>query len=280
MKKHLPTIILILVLLIGLSFLLYPTLSDYWNSLHHSKAIASYVEEVEAFDSVSCEEMRAAARRFNEGILKRSNVFALSEEEKETYGSLLSFADNGIMGYVDIPSINTALPIYHGTEENVLQIGAGHMEWTSVPVGGEGTHCVISSHRGLPSARLFTDLDKMAIGDIFTLRVLNEILTYEVDQILIVKPDQTQALRVTQGEDLCTLLTCTPYGINSHRLLVRGHRIETSEEAAQLHITGDAIQIKPVLIAPMIALPILTVLLIVLLIPKKHKKGESDHEYY
>ncbi len=278
MKKHLSTIILVAVLIVGLSLLLYPTVSDYWNSLHHSKAIASYVDEISNLDSDIYEKLWSDAEDFNNNILQRKNVYLLSEEDKQLYESVLDPAGNGIMGYVEIPSIGTSLPIYHTTEESVLQIGAGHMEWTSLPIGGINTHSVISSHRGLPAARLFTDLDKLATGDVFTLRVLNEILTYEVDQILIVKPNQTQALRIEEGQDLCTLVTCTPYGINTHRLLIRGHRIENPEDVSELHITADALQIKPMLIAPMVALPILLVLLTVLLIPKKKKRGGPEYE--
>ena len=276
MRKHLSTIFLVLVLVLGVGILLYPTVSDYWNSLHQSKAIASYVDTVSSLDAESYEKIWQKAEEFNRSILKRKNVYVLSEEEQNEYYSILDVSGNGIMGYIEVPSIGVSLPIYHSTDEAVIQIGAGHMEWTSVPVGGESTHSVVSSHRGLPSARLFTDLDKMAVGDIFTLRVLNETLTYEVDQVLIVKPNQSEELRITKGEDLCTLVTCTPYGINSHRLLVRGHRIENEESVSELHVTADALQIKPMLIAPLIALPILIVLFIVLIIPKKKKR---DVEY-
>jgi sortase A len=148
----------------------------------------------------------------------------------------------------------------------------GHLEWTSLPVGGESSHCVISGHRGLPSAKLFTDLDRLVVGDVFNMRVLDEILTYEVDQILIVEPHETKALLIEQGKDLCTLVTCTPYGVNSHRLLVRGHRIETLAEAQAIRVTADATQIKPTIVAPFIAIPILLVLLIGLLIPKSRKR--------
>ena len=163
------------------------------------------------------------------------------------------------------------LPLYHGTSEAVLQVAIGHLEWTSLPVGGEGSHCVVSGHRGLPSAKLFTDLDKMEIGDTFLLRVLDEVLTYEVDQILIVEPQETKALMIEEGEDLCTLVTCTPYGINTHRMLVRGHRIETEEVKAVRRVTADAVQIEPVIVAPLVAAPMLLILLIALLIPKPKK---------
>ena len=187
----------------------------------------------------------------------------------------------GIMGYIDIPGIDCSLPIYHGTEESVLQIAVGHLEWSSLPVGGESTHCVLSGHRGLPSAKLFTNLDKLQAGDIFLLRVLDEVLTYEVDQILIVEPQETGALRIEKGKDYCTLVTCTPYGINTHRLLVRGHRIDNIEEAKTVRVTADAIQIEPLLVAPVVAIPILLLLMILLLLPKQPRKkhgGDADEE--
>jgi sortase A len=176
------------------------------------------------------------------------------------------------MGYIEVPTIGVTLPIYHGTDEAVLQIAVGHLEWTSLPVGGESSHCVVSGHRGLPSAKLFTDLDKLVVGDLFMFRVLDEILTYEVDQILIVEPHETEALLIQQGKDLCTLITCTPYGVNSHRLLVRGHRVENQEEAQTIRVTADAMQIEPVIVAPIVAIPMLLVLLIGVLIPKPKRR--------
>lgn len=170
------------------------------------------------------------------------------------------------MGYIEIPTINISLPVYHGTEDAVLQIAVGHLEWSSLPVGGEDTHCVLSGHRGLPSAKLFTNLDKLVVGDKFVMRVLDEVLTYEVDQILIVEPTDVSTLIIEAGKDLCTLVTCTPYGINSHRLLVRGHRIENQEEAQAIRVTSDAIQIEPLIVAPAVALPMLLVLLMILLV--------------
>ena len=184
------------------------------------------------------------------------------------------------MGYIEIPAIGVALPIYHGTEDTVLQIAIGHIEGSSLPVGGPGTHCVVSGHRGLPSAKLFTDLDKLVEGDTFMLRVLDEVLTYEVDQIHIVEPREVELLEIEEGQDLCTLVTCTPYGINSHRLLVRGHRIENQESAASIRVTADAMQIEPILVAPAVAAPILLILLIVLLVgtPGGRRKGRRDRE--
>ena len=273
MKNHRSTILPILILLIGLSLMLYPSFADWWNSFHSSRAIASYVEQVANIDDAQYEELWDAARDYNQSLLHRPNDFLLSDEQQEIYKSLLDFGGNGIMGYIEIPMIDVMLPIYHGTEESVLQIAVGHLDWTSLPVGGAGSHCVLSGHRGLPSARLFTDLDKLKVGDVFMLHVLNEILTYEIDQILIVEPQDTDPLLIEPGKDLCTLITCTPYGINSHRMLVRGHRIESQEEAKDIRITADAVRIEPLMVAPFVAVPILLVLLIILLLPKQ-KKGK------
>ena len=267
------TLLLILILLAGVSLLLYPTVSDYWNSFHQSRAIASYVEQVANIDDAQYEELWDAARDYNQSLLHRPNDFLLSDEQQEIYKSLLDIGGNGIMGYIEIPKIDVMLPIYHGTKESVLQIAVGHLDWTSLPVGGAGSHCVLSGHRGLPSARLFTDLDKLKVGDVFMLHVLNEILTYEIDQILIVEPQDTDPLLIEPGKDLCTMITCTPYGINSHRMLVRGHRIESQEEPKDIRITADAVRIEPLMVAPFVAVPILLVLLILLLLPKQ-KKGK------
>ena len=272
MKNHRSTILPILILLIGLSLMLYPSFADWWNSFHSSRAIASYEEQVANIDDAQYEELWDAARDYNQSLLHRPNDFILSDEQQEIYKSLLDIGGNGIMGYIEIPVIDVMLPIYHGTKESVLQIAVGHLDWTSLPVGGAGSHCVLSGHRGLPSARLFTDLDKLKVGDVFMLHVLNEILTYEIDQILIVEPQDTDPLLIEPGKDLCTMITCTPYGINSHRMLVRGHRIESQEEPKDIRITADAVRIEPLMVAPIVAVPILLVLLIILLLPKQ-KKG-------
>lgn len=239
MRKHLSTIVLLFILLIGLSLLLYPTVSDYWNSFHQTKAITTYAENVAALDNASYDAIWDAARQYNRNLLNRSNSFRLSEEQKAEYESLLDISGQGVMGYIEIPKIDVSLPIYHGTEDPVLQVAVGHLEWTSLPVGGESTHCVLSGHRGLPSAKLFTNLDKLREGDTFLLRVLDEILTYEVDQILIVEPQDTAALEIVEGQDYCTLVTCTPYAINTHRMLVRGIRVPYNGEEE----TGDTPQV-------------------------------------
>ena len=272
MKKRLSTILLILIFLIGLSLLLYPTVSDYWNSLHQSRAIAEYAEQVANLDDDLYEGLWAAAQRYNETLLDKADRYDMTEEERAEYESLLNVSGNGIIGYIEIPMIQCSLPIYHGTEESVLQIAVGHIEGSSLPTGGAGTHCVLSGHRGLPSAKLFTDLDKLREGDTFLLRVLDEILTYEVDQILIVEPQDTAALEIAEGEDYCTLVTCTPYGINTHRLLVRGHRIDNIEEVKTVRVTADAVQLEPMLVAPVVAIPMLLILLILLLLPRRRKK--------
>lgn len=279
MKKknnNLTTIVLVLVLLAGVSLLLYPTVSDYWNSMHQTRAIASYAENVSKLDTAQYDELWKAAQEYNASLSERETAFALTEEQKQEYESLLDVSGLGVMGYIEIPEISCSLPIYHGTDDAVLQIAVGHIEWSSLPVGGSGTHCVLSGHRGLPSAKLFTNLDKLEIGDTFMLRVLDEVLTYEVDQILIVEPEQTDALQIVPGEDLCTLVTCTPYGINTHRLLVRGHRVENAPEARQMHVTADAVQFEPLLVAPVLAVPVLLILLIILLLPKRHERSGGD----
>ena len=275
MKKkngNFTTLLLVLILLTGLSLLLYPTVSDYWNSFHQTRAIATYAENVAIMDQEQYDEIWAAAKAYNASLAERDNAFLLSDEQKEEYTRLLDVSGLGVMGYIEIPSIDCSLPIYHGTEESVLQVAVGHLDWTSLPVGGESTHCVLSGHRGLPSAKLFTNLDKLQTGDIFMLRVLDNVLTYEVDQILIVEPQETGALRIEEGKDYCTLVTCTPYGINTHRLLVRGHRIDNLEEVKTVRVTADAVQIEPMLVAPMVAIPILLVLLLLLLLPRRRKK--------
>lgn len=268
MKKHkgqLSTVILIMVFIVGLSLLLYPTVSDYWNSFHQSRAIVSYMEAVAGIDDELYERYWEEARAYNEALAENGVRWHLSEEELEEYGRMLAVSDNGIMGYIEIPAISVYLPIYHGTGNAALQTGVGHLEGTSLPVGGEDTHAVISGHRGLPNAKLFTNLDKLTVGDTFLIYVLDETLTYEVDQILIVEPDDLSALRIEEGEDYCTLVTCTPYGVNTHRLLVRGHRIENQKQASAVRVTADAVELDTVLVASVVAVPILLLLLIILL---------------
>ena len=274
MKKNRSTTILILVFFVGLSLLLYPTISDYWNSFHSSRAIATYAVEVAKLDEITYEHIWEDAGNYNKKLAEKKTKHILSEEEYEAYEKLLDITGTGIMAEIEIPSIRVDLPVYHGIDESVLQVAAGHLEWTSLPVGGESTHCVISAHRGLPSAKLFTNLDELVEGDVFLLRTLDELLTYEVDQILIVEPEDVSALSIEQGKDLCTLVTCTPYGINSHRLLVRGHRVETVETLSWAKVTSDAMQVEPIIVAPLFALGIIAVLLMVVGISDNFKKKE------
>ena len=272
MKKHLSTIFLVLVLFLGVAILLYPTVSDYWNSFHQSRAIASYIEEVESVDPAEYEREWARAREYNRALINKPNRFLLDEEEYAEYESLLNLTGSGIMGYIEIPKINCTLPIYHGTDEAVLQIAVGHIEGTSLPTGDIGTHTVLSGHRGLPSAKLFTDLDQLEEGDLFVIRVMDQIMTYEVDQILIVLPEEMDGLAIDPEQDYCTLMTCTPYGINSHRLLVRGRRTENQEMETVIKVVSDATQIKPVLVAPVLALPMLLVLLVWMMVSTGKKQ--------
>ena len=265
MRRHLSTIILILIFLVGIVLLLYPTFSDWWNSFHQSRAVASYIGSVTDMNNEEYDIMLEEAREYNAQLARTRTEYTLTDEEMERYNAVLNVSGTGIMGYVDIPSIGVTLPIYHGTEEAVLQTAVGHIESTSLPVGGANTHCVISGHRGLPSARLFTDIDRLTTGDLFTLNVLDEVMTYEVDQILIVEPYDLSCLQIIPGKDLVTLVTCTPYGINTHRLLVRGHRIETGK-VSNIRVMADAIQVDKTLMAVFIAVPVLLVLMAVVMI--------------
>ena len=243
--------------------------------MHQSRAIASYVDQVNSLDDAQYETMLEQARAYNETLVGKEDRYNLNDSEAEEYNSLLDVTGTGIMGYVVIPKINVRLPIYHGTDPSVLEIAIGHIAGSSLPVGGESTHCVLSGHRGLPSAKLFTDIDQLKEGDQFMLEVLGDTLTYEVDQIKVVLPDELEDIEIEEGQDLCTLVTCTPYGVNTHRLLVRGHRVDTVEQN-HVRIVSDAVQIEPMTVALVIGLPVLVIVMLVRMIfaGKKHKKGE------
>lgn len=277
MKKKLSNIILVLIFLTGVSLLVYPTFSDWWNSMHQSRAIAAYVDQVNTLDDAQYETMLEQARAYNETLVGKEDRYNLSEAETEEYNSLLNVTGTGIMGYVVIPKINVRLPIYHGTDPAVLEIAIGHIAGSSLPVGGESTHCVLSGHRGLPSAKLFTDIDQLEVGDQFMLEVLGDTLTYEVDQINVVLPDELDDIEIEEGQDLCTLVTCTPYGVNTHRLLVRGHRVETKEEK-HVRVVSDAAQIEPMTVSLVIGLPVLVIIILLRMIfaGKKHRKGSEQ----
>ena len=260
LKKKLPTILLVLVFLTGVALLLYPTFADWWNSFHQSRAVASYMDSVSELDTERYEEILAEADAYNQKLAETGIIWTLEEEQEKEYNDQLNINDSGIMGYIDIPKINITLPIYHGIDEEVLQVAIGHIAGSSLPVGGENTPCIVSGHRGLPSARLFTDLDKLVDGDTFTMTVLNRTVTYQVDQIRIVEPTDLSDLLIEEGKDYCTLVTCTPYGINTHRLLVRGHRVANAQGDAP--VIADAMQIETIYIAPFLAVPILILLVI------------------
>ncbi len=272
MKKHATTILLVIIFTLGLGMLLYPSVSDWWNSRHQSRAIATYTEAVSVLEENEVESIMKTAIEYNELVSAKIGNQFLTDEDLQMYNNALDISGTGVMAYIEIPTINVSLPVYHGVSDSVLQIAVGHLQWTSLPIGGESTHCVISGHRGLPSAKLFTNLDELVEGDVFMLHFLNETITYQVDQILIVEPEDTSALNIVEGMDLCTLVTCTPYGIDSHRLLVRGHRIANVEETPEIIVISEAGQIDPLVVAPVVAAPMLLVLLLYVLIRYRKKK--------
>lgn len=279
MKKNrgnsMTTLFLVLMFFAGLSLLLYPTVSNYWNSLHQSRAIAAYVEQVAQIDNETFDQLREQARAYNRTLVGKAYRYDMTRQEREEYLGLLNVSGNGIIGYIEIPDIHCELPIYHGTDADALQIGVGHIEGSSLPVGGESTHCAISGHRGLPSAKLFSDLDKLTVGDRFSLRVLDDTLTYEVDQIHTVLPGEMDELEIVEGEDYCTLVTCTPYGVNTHRLLVRGYRVENSTDKEPARVATDETRTEPLgkisILLPVLVFAILLMLLLVFLLPKRKK---------
>lgn len=284
MKKHLSTILILILFLAGLSVLLYPTVSNYVNAKSQSRAIASYEERVEQMDDTSYDAILAEARAYNDEILSNQGRFAMEGDALERYLHLLE-SSGGAIGYLEIGSIGVTLPLYLGDSPAVLRVGAGTMPGSSLPIGGPGTHAVITGHRGLPSARLFTDLDQVAVGDVFVLHVLKETLAYQVDQIRIVEPKDLSELDIQPDEDLCTLVTCTPYGVNTHRMLVRGHRIETSEQmlSPDSPVKADAIQVDALLVASVLAVPLLLALVLSLLLrgrraSMKRRKPEPESE--
>ena len=273
------TIILLVILLVGVGILLYPSVSDWWNSMHATQAIAGYVTAVEDLSAQEREDAIKAAQAYNTKLLNGVD-FDLTEEEYAEYEALLDIGGTGIMGYVQISAIGVNLPIYHSVDESVLQIAVGHIPGSSLPVGGERTHSVLSGHRGLPSAKLFSDLDQMVEGDTFTLNVMGQTFTYMVDQIRIVLPEEVDELAIKPGRDYCTLVTCTPYGVNSHRMLVRGKRIENI--AGEVVVVAEAVRIPNYVVIPAVGIPLLFLTLTIMLIVsgftgrKKTKKEILD----
>lgn len=269
------TILLVAIFLIGLCVLLYHTVSDFWNEKRQSQAIMNYDDLLVDLTPEDFSEYFRKAEEYNRKLKLISFPFLGYSELDDEYYSTLDVNGNGMMGYITIEKIKIQLPIYHGTSDKVLNSAVGHLEGSSLPVGGEGTHSVLSAHRGLPSAKLFTNLDKIVVGDIFTITILDRTFTYQVDQVLIVLPDQIDELSVVNGEDYCTLVTCTPYGINTHRMLVRGTRIENIEEAKKVNVLTEAFQIDPLIVTPAVAIPMLGGLLVFLMVKSSKEKKKN-----
>lgn len=251
-------------MVVGIGLIAYPSVANWWNSYHQTRAVASYASAVSEMSHEEYDKILNEASEYNKRLAESGILWRMNVEEQGEYNSILNVTESGIMGYIDISKIHVQLPIYHGTDDAILQVAVGHITGSSLPVGGETSHCIISGHRGLPSAKLFTDIDKLVVGDTWTINVLDQTLTYEVDQIRVVLPSDLSDLQMESGKDYCTLVTCTPYGVNSHRLLVRGHRIPNAQGNAR--VTADALQIEPIYVAPFIAGPIILILIIVLII--------------
>ena len=273
MRRRLSTIVLVILLVLGLCILAYPSFSDWWNSSRQTEAIETYSHDVEAVDSATQQRLWNRARDYNEKLAQDGNSWVLTNAQWSAYEGQLRLSDTDVMCYVEIPAIRCMLPVYHSTTEEILQAGVGHIEGSSLPVGGESTHCVLSGHRGLPSAQLFTKLDKLVKGDRFMLHTLGVTLTYEVDQIRVVEPDQMDDLEIVPSEDLCTLVTCTPYGINTHRLLVRGHRIYPTNLVS---LMSDASQIDSKLVALFLAVPLIVLLFIFAMMTGAGRRGPDE----
>ena len=271
--------ILILALTVGICMLLYPTISNYWNSFHQTQLVQEYSQEVSMMDAEEYERLLDEARRYNAQIAEKGIDWRFSDEKRAVYERTLNPTGTGMMGYIRIPKIGVELPIFHGTKGMTMETAVGHMEQSSLPVGGPGSHCMLAGHRGLMSVMIFTHLDELQEGDTFTLRVLNETMTYEVDQIRAVLPNDVSSLIIVPGQDLCTLITCTPYGINTHRLLVRGHRVGTVIDPMSYYVNGafpaDAVQIKPLHVAPFIGVPMVIILLLLSEIGRRVSKSRG-----
>ncbi|MCF0259167.1 MAG: class C sortase [Erysipelotrichaceae bacterium] len=263
---------LLIILLLGIGLISYPTISNWWNSRVQTKLIDSYVEKAE---KMSKEEMQA---EFDKGYayndqLKKVEMPIINSDVVPGYEDTLKLSDQGMIGTIKIPKINLQLPVYHGTDEKTLSFAVGHIKGTSLPIGGKGSHAVLSAHRGLPSAQLFSNLDVLKEGDFFVITVLNRTFTYKVDQIRIVEPQEISDLTIDPDQDYVTLLTCTPYGVNTHRLLVRGHRVEGNEE---LVLTSEALELDSTIIAPVVAFPLLVVFVIFIFVKGRKKKPEES----
>lgn len=274
-KKHKwSTFILLLIFFVGLSTMLYPAISSYWNSKTQSQAIVDYEKMLENMPKEDYTKLFDEADEYN-AQLASLNSPLLDYKQLDGYYDILNLSGNGMMGYIIIDSIGVELPLYHGTGDDVLSVAAGHMQGSAFPIGDESVHSVISAHRGLPSATLFTHLDRLEEGDIFKVKILDRTITYQVDQIKVINPNDASALKIEDGKDYCTLLTCTPYGINTHRLLVRGQRIDTISEQ-KIYVISDAYQIDSLIVTPIVALPILFTLMVIVLFKPVKKDDLGD----
>ena len=280
MRKHKTVIFLTLGFLVGICILLYPAFSDFWNSKTQSRAITDYESVLDNLDENEYSAIFERAHAYNKALYE-TNYPLMDYKNVPGYYDTLRITDNAMIGYLKIDRIGVELPIYHGTSDDVLNRGVGHLEGSSLPIGGENTHSIMSAHRGLPSSKLFTDLDRMEIGDNFQIIILDQVLTYQVDFIKVIEPTDVSDLQIIEGGDYCTLFTCTPYGINTHRLLVRGVRIETAKAKPIIYVSNEAFRIEPLLVTPAVAAPMLFVLLIHLLVkyrepPKNTQQKEKE----
>ena len=269
LRKNLVTIILLGIMIAGIGLIAYPSVANWWNSYHQTRAVASYAAVVSDMSHEDYDKLLKEASDYNKRLGETGIIWRMNTASENEYNKVLDVTDTGIMGYIDIPKIQVKLPIYHGTDDSILQGAVGHIAGSSLPGGCESSHCIISGHRGLPSAKLFTDIDRLVVGDSWTINVLDQTLTYEVDQIRVVLPSDLSDLQIEEGKDYCTLVTCTPYGVNTHRLLVRGHRIPNAQGNAR--VTADALQIEPIYVAPFIGGPLILVLVIILIITTSKK---------
>ena len=291
LARNFVSILLAMIFLTGAGLLLYPSFANWWNSTRQSRVLDQYISEIETIDTSVSEVQIANALEYNSQMVSKGIMWVMSDDEKAEYESQLNAGQQGVMGFIEINSIDVKLPIYHGVDESTLAVGIGHIEGTSLPVGAksfdddkgevadpmEGAHCVISGHRGLPSSRLFTDLDRMQVGDTFALNIYNNVLIYEVDQIRIVEPSNLSELQLVKGEDYCTMVTCTPYGINTHRLLVRGRRVSTQDAERYIYrIQSNATQIKPAIVAPVMAAPVLLSMFIAVMLDPRRKRRKKE----
>ena len=281
MKKHGTVIFLTIGFLVGICVLLYPAFSDFWNSKTQSRVIADYESVLDNLDENDYSAVFERAYDYNKSLYE-TNYPLVNYKNVPGYYDALRITDNDMIGYLKIERIGVELPIYHGTSDDVLNKGVGHLEGSSLPVGGENTHSIMSAHRGLPSSKLFTELDRLEKGDTFQIVVLDQVLTYQVDSIKTIEPNDVSDLEIIEGGDYCTLFTCTPYGINTHRLLVRGVRIETIKEKPIIYVANEAFRIEPLLVTPAVAAPMLFVLLIHLLVkyrePPKNAQQKKKEE--